>query len=275
MRWILLAVPLLALVASAAWASFAPPADAAGSKAYSLDVVALACAATDDGVCLAYGGAIPGPLLDLSLGDRVTVTLTNRIAETVALLDVPDDVKAALSQASISFHAHGTSTPATMDGVPAHEGTQLVASVAAPGATFVYEFRAGIAGPWHYHDHVLGHDGSEGTLRGLFGAIVVRGGAESPPDATFDVHVLDEAANLGDGLDASVPAGSSFEILFAGLGNYPWILDVTAPDGSNVGSFDLGPGMTERARVASAAPGVYSWRATFGPFEHTGTVTAA
>lgn len=274
MRWVPLVVPILALAAGAAWAAFVPASEDAGTKEILLNVTAFACTESDDGVCLAYGGGVPGPLLDLTLDDRVTLTLVNRIPETVALLDVPAEVKAELSQASVSFHAHGTSTPASEDGVPAHAGTQIPASVAAPGGSFTYHFRAAFAGPWHYHDHVLGHDGSEGTLRGLFGSIMVRGGAAVPPDHTFEVHVHNNGVNLGRGMDATVAVGSSFEVLFTGLGDLPWIVDFTAPDGSTIDSFDLGPGQTERSRVRTAIPGTYTWRAAFGPYEHSGTVVA-
>lgn len=247
---------------------------APAERVFTLTAVALACE-NEDGVCLAFDGAIPGPALDVRLGDHVTLTLENRIAETIAALDAPQALKDRLSEASVSFHVHGTSVSADMDGVAAHPGTKLVESVAKPNGSFTYRFRAAFQGAWHYHDHVLGADGMEGTQRGLYGGLVIRGGGEATPAALLDLHLHDAGPNSGRGLEATVPAGKPFEILVAGLGDNVWTVTLEDPSGDLVGKFDIGPGVSERFRVASAKAGVYTWTATWGPDSFEGEVTAA
>ncbi len=267
---------VLVLGAFAATAAWAPsPAAALGVRAFAFDVVAVACASTDDGVCLAYGGSMPGPTLDVREGDTVVVTLTNRIAATIGAVAADPAVKARLAAANVSYHTHGMVGPQAMDGVAAHPGTQLVGGVAPPGGSFTYTQRAAFAGTWHYHDHVLGLDGVEGTKRGLYGALVVRAAGETAPDRVFDLHLHDKGPNNGNGLTANVAAGSSFEIAIVGLGDVVWVVDVKAPDGSAIASRKVAPGTSDRVRVDVAEPGDYTWTAKWGPYSHAGKVSAS
>lgn len=245
---------LAALVVGAYAALAAPPAPPQ-ERAFTLEAVAFACP-YGDGVCLAYDAATPGPTLDVNLGDVLVVTLVNRIAETL-----PPGAPAHLADASVSWHVHGTALAASMDGVAAHEGTRLVASVAPPGGSFTYRVRAAFAGAWHYHDHVLGMDGDEGVKRGLYGSLVVRPRAEPRPDVTLDLHLVDAGANGGRGLDANVAADQHVELLVVGLDNVVWNVTLRDPSGALLGARDVGPGMSERFVVGAAAPGVYKWRA--------------
>lgn len=231
-------------------------------RAYALEAVAFACATQPDKVCLGYGGAAPGPLLDVNEGDLVTLTLFNNVSRTVWALDAPLAVKARLANASISFHVHGTALSAAEDGVAAHAGTALVPSVAAPNGSFTYHVRAAFAGTWHYHDHVLGADGSEGIARGLYGTLLVRPPLAQRPDRVLDLHLLDKGANGGQGLDADVAAGSSFEVAVVGLGNWVWDVQLRDPSGAPVGALALGPGESESIRVDHAQAGTYRWSAT-------------
>lgn len=248
----------------------APRAGAPVVRSFAWDVTAHACNA-GDGVCLAYDGQIPGPMLDVNLGDTVVITLTNRIAQTL-----PAGAPAHLAAAPVSFHVHGTSLSAAKDGVAAHEGTQLVESVAHPGGSFTYTFRAAFVGTWHYHDHVLGHDGAEGTKRGLFGGLVVRNGAEPRPAALLDMHVHDAAVNLGHGIAAPpLHAGDDIEILVAVLGNLVWDVTLESPEGATLARHRMGPGMSERIRIDDAQAGDYRWRAQWGPYVREGSVSVA
>jgi FtsP/CotA-like multicopper oxidase with cupredoxin domain len=255
------ALAFLALIVGAASGGLGAPPAAGVLHSYTWDVTAIACATDPEGICLAYDGQIPGPTLDVRLGDLVEITLNNRIRETLAALGDPTTLPPA---PDVSFHVHGTSIPATMDGVAAHAGTDLASSVAAADASFTYRFRAGFVGTWHYHDHVLGPDGAQGTLRGLYGSLVVRNGAEARPTSILDLHLHDNGANGGRGLDANAAAGSAFDIVHVGLGNRLWEVAWTAPNGETLagGTFSLGPGMSERVSVPVAMPGVYSWMAT-------------
>lgn len=245
---VLLTLGVLA-VASTSWG--APPA-APQTRAFTLVAEPIPCAPVfeADGVCLGYNGLIPGPTLDVNLGDTLVITLVNHYTRPV------------------SWHVHGTVLAADMDGIAAHPGTGLVESVAQPGGSFTYTVRAGYAGAWHYHDHVLGHDGSEGARRGLYGGLIVRNGAEQRHEAVYDVHLLDAGANGKHGLNVTTNA-TSFEVLVAGLGNFIRTVSLRDPTGATIDSARIGPGMSDRLQANATIPGVY--KVTFPGF--TGNVT--
>lgn len=267
-------VALVALLLVGTSSTLGAPPGPVQERFVSLDVTAVPCG-FGDGVCLAYGGTVPGPTLDVDQGDRVVLTLVNRIPETVWALPGPAETKARLANASVSFHVHGTALPVSSDGVAAHEGTQLVASSAPPGGSYTYRFRAAFAGTWHYHDHVLGLDGAEGAARGLYGGLVVRAQGEPRADRVLDLHLLDEGPNGGRGLSTGVAANESFEIVVVGLQNFVWTVELRDPAGALVGRHAVGPGMSERFRVDAAQPGIYTWRASWGFDASTGTVVAS
>lgn len=269
MRAPLPAVALLALLAVSATSSLGAPPGPPVTRAFAWDVTAVACGGAPDGLCLAYDGRIPGPTLDVNLGDTVVITLRNRIAETL-----PEGAPSHLASTPVSFHVHGTSISADNDGVLAHEGTRMVESVAHPNGSFTYTFRAAFKGTWHYHDHVLGHDGAEGTARGLFGALVVRSGAEPRPTSTLDLHVHDAGVNVGHGVAPLAPlaAGDTAEFLLVGLGNRLWTVTIADPAGVELARRVIGPGMSESVIVPALEAGAYAWRAQWGPFVHQGEV---
>lgn len=235
-------------------------------QTYGFEVTAIPCEAQL--VCLAYDGQIPGPTIDVRLGDTIVVTLTNRIEETLSTIPGVDaQTRERLAASAASFHIHGQAIPASMDGVDAHPGTRLVRSVAEPGGSFTYRMRAAFPGTWHYHDHVLGFDGGEGIARGLYGSVVVRNGGEPQPATVLDMHLLDAGVNGGRGLPGEVPAGAPFDVVVVGLDSAIWI--VTFGDQTLV----VGPGMSERIHVESAS-GTYAWEATGGLATSSGEVVA-
>lgn len=265
----------LLVVASAAAAVVAPASlDALESGAgvarapvtheLSWDVVAVPCGAVTDGTCLAYAGQVPGPTLDVRLGDVVRLTVVNRIAETLW-----PGANAGLANASVSFHVHGTSLSAAKDGMPSHEGTGFVNGSVPPGGAFTYELRAAFVGAWHYHDHVLGMDGAEGTLRGLFGALVVR----EPADAgapVVDIRAHDNGVNAGFPVaaNAAFAPGDVVDVIVAGLGNRVWTVEVEGT------VLTTAPGLSERVRVTVGPDGALPWRAQWGLEVHEGEVTS-
>ncbi len=245
-------------------------------RSFAWTAVAMECP-SGDGVCLSYDGAIPGPVLDVNLGDSVVIVLENRIAESFAALPLTDAERAAdawLADTALSFHVHGTVLTSDVDGIPGVEGTGLIRSVAEPTSSFTYRFRAQFPGTWHFHDHVIGADGSEGARRGLFGTLIVRGGAEPRADNVLSLHLQDDDANAGGGLDAIVRAGESFEVPVIGLGNLVWTAVLKDPAGGIVGAVEVGPGMSDRIRVDAATAGTYSWQALGSPvpYRYTGAV---
>lgn len=206
---------------------------------------------------LAYNGQVPGPTLDVDQGDTLVVRLVNHLA-------VP-----------VSFHVHGASLTVDNDGMVAHALTDIADSSAPAGGERNYTLRAIHAGTWHYHDHVMGPDGADGVAKGLYGALLVRAPGEARPDATLDLHVLDDGVNGGRGLTTTLTNVSSFEVALVGLGDRVWNVQLRAPDGSLKGSTTLAPGISERFLVDDAQPGTYAWKATMAglPIQRTGTVT--
>jgi FtsP/CotA-like multicopper oxidase with cupredoxin domain len=130
---------------------------------------------------MTYNGSVPGPLIEARVGDTLVVHFTNRLDEPTTI------------------HWHGVRVPANMDGGP-HSQPPIAA-----GATFEYRFSLLDAGTFWYHPHV--HEGVQ-MERGLYGAIVVRGDAESRVDAE-GVLVLDDVLLGADGQIA--PSGDLLE----------------------------------------------------------------
>lgn len=254
-----------------------------------LEATALPCADQTDGVCLAYDGRIPGPTLVIRQGETVAVTLVNRVAETAAALSLPPATLAKLTTLNVSFHMHGQSVPAGMDGVSAMPGTRIGDSTAPPGGTYRYVFQALHPGAWHYHDHAMGtgphqggmsghggmgpmgNTGDHGSVvRGLYGGILVLA-PDEPTPIPLDLHLLDAGPNGGRGLHAAVPTGAAFDLLVVGLGNYVWDVELLDPHGASLGLLTLGPGNSDAFHIPSAQPGTYRWiaRTAFhaAPFE--------
>lgn len=115
----------------------------------------------------AYNGLLPGPLLRLSQGERLTVRVKNDLA----------------GGQSTTVHWHGIRLPNAMDGVPG-----LTQAPIRPGESFTYEFSCPDAGTYWYHPHL----GSPEQLgRGLYGALIVD--ETEPPRVDRDVlWVLDD-----------------------------------------------------------------------------------
>jgi len=99
-----------------------------------------------------YNGSTPGPLIEVTEGDRVRIYVTNQLPEAT------------------SVHWHGVFVPIGMDGVGG-----LTQPPIAPGKTFKYEFTFDRAGTFMYHPHV---DEMTQIALGMMGMIVVhpRGG---------------------------------------------------------------------------------------------------
>ena len=113
-----------------------------------------------------YDGQVPGPELRVTEGDRVRVTLRNR-------LPVPTTI-----------HWHGVNVPPAMDG-PAG----LNQSPVEPDSEFVYDFVATPAGTRWYHSHA---DPALQVPLGLYGPLIIE---PRPPARPYDreyTYVLQE-----------------------------------------------------------------------------------
>ena len=118
-----------------------------------------------------FNGQVPGPTIEVQVGDVLEIRLTNDLPEPTVV------------------HWHGLRIPAAMD------GTEMVQRPIAPGETFTYRFKLPDAGTFWYHSHF---NETVQLERGLYGALVVR----SPEEPTFDyerVLVFDDVELADDG----------------------------------------------------------------------------
>lgn len=133
-------------------------------------------------------GALPGPLLHLTQGDRLVVHFEN---------DLPKDS---------SIHWHGIRLPVDMDGSP-HSQAPV-----APGETFTYDFVVPDPGVYYYHPHVFD---AEEMGAGLYGALIVdpkEPAAEDLGDPV--VLVLSDMSINEDGELAPPDQGGNLATLF-------------------------------------------------------------
>ena len=94
-----------------------------------------------------YNGMVPGPQLQVEVGDRVRIELTN---------DLP---------MATDLHLHGINVPNEMDGV-----APVTQDAVAPGETFTYEFTADEPAVGMYHAH---HHGQMQVPNGMLGTLLV------------------------------------------------------------------------------------------------------
>ncbi|ANF98794.1 hypothetical protein AR543_13035 [Paenibacillus bovis] len=112
-----------------------------------------------------FNGSVPGPQIEVTQGDTVTVHLKNE-------LDVP-----------VSIHFHGVVLPVAMDGVPG-----VTQDAVQPGGTFTYTFKTLHAGTYWYHSH---QDSLNQIGKGLYGTFIVKK-KNAEPVETDRTLVLDE-----------------------------------------------------------------------------------
>ncbi len=112
-----------------------------------------------------YNGTVPGPLLRMKEGQRVTIQVDNNTAE-------PEIV-----------HWHGLHIPSEVDG-SVEEGTPMI----APRSSARYSFTASPSGTRWYHTHVMAmRNLKRGAYTGQFGFIYIE--PKSEPGA-FDQEVF-------------------------------------------------------------------------------------
>ena len=120
-----------------------------------------------------YDGIVPGPLLRGLRGKKMTVAVTNQLAQPTTV------------------HWHGLRIENAMDGVAG-----LTQEPIKPGETFTYSFVPPDAGTHWYHSH---NRGWEQVARGLYGPLIVD--EVKPVDVDRDLIIMaDDWRLLNDGL---------------------------------------------------------------------------
>ncbi|WCK52818.1 multicopper oxidase domain-containing protein [Aneurinibacillus sp. Ricciae_BoGa-3] len=94
-----------------------------------------------------YNGQVPGPVIRVTEGDHVRITLVNKLPEPTIT------------------HWHGLHLPNAMDGVP-----DITQKPVQPGQSFTYEFTASHPGTFMYHSHF---DDMKQVGKGLRGAFII------------------------------------------------------------------------------------------------------
>jgi len=117
----------------------------------------------------AVNGHVPGPLLRMRQGDRVTIRVTNQLPERS------------------SIHWHGLIVPADMDGVPGVSFAGIDS-----GSTFIYRFTVNQSGTYWYHSHSRFQEQT-----GLYGPIVIE-----PPEGERHGSDREHLVLLSDWSDA-------------------------------------------------------------------------
>jgi FtsP/CotA-like multicopper oxidase with cupredoxin domain len=167
-----------------------------------------------------YNGRVPGPEIRVRQGERLRVTVENRLGEETTV------------------HWHGVRLANAMDGVP-----HLTQRPIGPGETFVYEFAPPDAGTYWYHPHQRSF---EQVGRGLYGALIV----EEPTPIRVDrdvTWVLDDWRLTGTAA-ISDDFGNRHDISHNGRVGNTVTINGAVPD-----SFAVRPGERIRLRLINAA----------------------
>ena len=154
--------------------------------------VALVGSPHPETVVWSYNGTVPGPELRLRQGEKLRVTVENRLSQDTTV------------------HWHGVRVPNAMDGAP-----NVTQKPIQPGESFVYEFTVPDAGTYWYHPHA---HSSEQVGRGLMGAVIV----EEPEPLPVDRDIVWVLGDFRLKADASIAGGfnNPMEISMSGrVGN--------------------------------------------------------
>jgi len=205
-----------------AW--FAAPVRAAVVREFTLqaapDKVRLVPEPYGETPVWCYQGRVPGPEIRVRQGERLRVTIDNRLAEETTV------------------HWHGIRLPNAMDGVP-----HLTQPPIAPGTSFVYEFDAVDAGTYWYHPHQRSF---EQVGRGLAGPLIIEEAA--PPEVDRDVVWMLDDWRLLNSAEISDDFGNFHDMSHNGRVGNTVTINGRVPDG-----FAVRSGERIRLRLINAA----------------------
>jgi FtsP/CotA-like multicopper oxidase with cupredoxin domain len=168
-----------------------------------------------------YNGAIPGPVIRLSVGDRLIVHFTNKLPSPTTV------------------HWHGLRVPIQMDGVPGASQPPV-----ETGGTFTYDFVVPDAGLYWYHPHVMS---AAQVGFGLYGAFLVDDPSETFKVAEERILILSDIDLTQQGTLEDPQTGGSTGMAFGREGNTLLV------NGRNHPRVTMRSGVTQRWRVVNAA----------------------
>lgn len=215
-----------------------------------------------------YNGAVPGPLIQLNVGDKVRIVVKNELPEPTVI------------------HWHGIpGIPNAMDGVP-----DITQAPIIPGATYTYAFTANAPAVSWYHSH---YDGTMQVTNGLYGTILI-GHPKVPAGVHVDQYynmMLQDSGNIGLTINGKSfpatqeikePLGGWLEVNYidAGTMAHPMHLHgvtqlVIAQDGNPVpqpylvNTLNVSPGQTFTVLVHATNPGIWAWHCHIFPHSET------
>lgn len=248
-------------------------AAASADRSFTLYVRDAVLAAPDGSEIYVWGftddpsgpAKIPGPLIEVELGEMVEVTLINdRDPTTSALLPFGE---------GHTIHLHGLDTTTEHDGVPETFEPGLVRE----GGSYTYRFLATHAGTFFYHCH---QNNVEHQQMGMFGGLVVRPAGASltayPGGPAFDreeVLVLAEMDLYGhDQARRSVKEDAHPHNWLSYSPSHYLINDRIWTDPSNIElAIDAQPGERVLVRAINSGYVAHALSAPGSPFEVVGS----
>jgi bilirubin oxidase len=169
---------------------------------------------------LGYNGASPGPLIEVSEGDRVEIAFSN---------DIPDEES--------TVHWHGMPVPADQDGNP------MDPVAAGSSRTYAFDLPEGSAAAYWYHPHPHGRT-AEQVYRGLVGAFVVKPKADPIPAEYGDTVLMFTDLRLA--ADGTMPASNMADMMNGRVGDHVLV------NGQRNPSLAVKRGETRRLRLYNA-----------------------
>ncbi|WP_448951242.1 multicopper oxidase family protein [Labrys neptuniae] len=169
---------------------------------------------------LAYNGEVPGPLIEVTEGDRVAIRFANHL---------PGE--------ETTIHWHGLPVPPEQDGNP----MDPVAS--GKERLYAFELPEGSAGSYWYHPHPHGRT-AEQVYRGLAGAFIVKPRQDPIPAAYGDTPLFFSDLRLGP--DGSIPDNTMADWMNGRIGDHVLV------NGQNRPVLTLPAGSRRRFRLFNA-----------------------
>lgn len=174
---------------------------------------------------LAYNGLIPGPLIEVTEGDQVTITFANKVP----------------GQES-TIHWHGLPVPADQDGNPMNS----VAS--GSNRTYSFTLPEDSAGSFWYHPHPEKYT-PEQVYRGLAGAFIVRPKVDPLPSGLGDTALFISDLRLAP--DGKIPPNTDDDWANGREGEHVLV------NGQKRPVLTLAPGSSRRFRLFNACNARY------------------